>query len=217
MIHRLTTEREMVISDRLPGGLAALGLSIGVLVLIGWGLEIESLKRVGPGLTPMKVNTRARADRDRRRGSSRSPGVEGDGEPRSYRAWWRRRSGRSRFPNTSSGSTSGSIRSGSASEADQGATHPGRMHPATALDLVFLGLAVSLLGLDRLHRIADSLALLVGSIAGATLIGYLYGVRKFVGLAAYQQMAIHTGATFLILSSRRPPLATIAGGCWERS
>ncbi len=45
------------------------------------------------------------------------------------------------------------------------------------------------------------LALAAGLIAGSALIGYLYGVRKFVGLAMYNQMALHTTIGMLALST----------------
>ena len=38
-------------------------------------------------------------------------------------------------------------------------------------------------------------------IAGSTLIGYLYGVREFVGLAIFSQMALHTTMGMLAVSA----------------
>ena len=53
------------------------------------------------------------------------------------------------------------------------------------------------------YRTAQALALLAALIAGSALIGYAYGVREFVGLAAYNQMALHTTVGMLVLSAGR--------------
>jgi PAS domain S-box-containing protein len=83
------------------------------------------------------------------------------------------------------------------------APFPGRMGANTALNFLLLGLA--LLGLDVEtrggQRPAQLLALAGGAVAVIALIGYLYSVTAFYGIASYTQMALHTAGTFVMLAA----------------
>jgi PAS domain S-box-containing protein len=78
-----------------------------------------------------------------------------------------------------------------------------RMAPNTAINFTLLGLA--LLMLDAGHRYAR-LAAQAFTVASAMLAllavtGYVYGVRKFYGLHAFNPMSPYTGATFVALAA----------------
>ena len=81
-----------------------------------------------------------------------------------------------------------------------GTLYPGRMHPTTAFDFILIASALVLIATDRYMRVAHSLAMAAALIAGTALIGYLYGVRDFVGVAVYNQMAFHTTMGMLALA-----------------
>ncbi len=79
---------------------------------------------------------------------------------------------------------------------------PNRMAPNTALTFFLIGAA--LLTLDRpVKRFSPSqmFAVLAGFGALLPLIGYVFEVESFRGLAAFIPMALHTAITFLILAS----------------
>ena len=175
-----------------PRACGSLSMALGLTVLVGWVLGIESLTRVLPGLITMKPNAAL-------------------GFLLGGLALWLIREGRPvsgwaiRF--SSAVAVLGVLTlfeyfSGIKLGIDEvlarepaahfGSLAPGRMHPSTAFNFLILGIALALMASDRNHRVSHGLALLAALIAGSTLIGYLFGVREFVGLAAYHQMALHT-------------------------
>jgi two-component system sensor histidine kinase/response regulator len=172
-----------------------------VSVLVGWGLGIEPLTRVFPGLIAMKPNAALAFVLS---GLALWSIQEGRGVSR-----WA--IGLSTAVASIGGLTLFEYGAGVNLGIDeilhlpgppnQVAFFPVRMHPTTAFDFLALGLASILLAADRHHRTAQGLALLAAAVAGSTLIGYLYGVRVFVGLAVYHQMALHTTIGMLVLSA----------------
>jgi PAS domain S-box-containing protein len=82
-----------------------------------------------------------------------------------------------------------------------GTLSPGRMAPSAALDFILLGGALLLAGFRLSVIAAQLLALLAGSVAGLTSLGYFFGITVLTGLAPYTQMAIHTALAFIILSA----------------
>ena len=194
-------ERASVRRLDAPRSFAGLSAILGASVLVGWALGIDSLTRVLPGLATMKPNTAL---------AFLMAGV----------ALWSIRDGRpagrwavglSLAVAAIGGLTLFEYASGVHLGIDQilaheppngvGSLSAGRMHPATAFDFLALGLALALIAVDRGCRTAHGLVLLAALIAGSTLIGYLYGVRVFAGLAAYHQMALHTTLGMLFLSA----------------
>ena len=78
-----------------------------------------------------------------------------------------------------------------------------RMAPNTALNLVLLGLALLMLDSPRraVAAVVETLVVAASVLALLALVGYVYGVRKFYGLPAFNPMSPYTGGTFLILST----------------
>ncbi len=185
----------------LRGSLAASAAAIGVLILVGWALDLAILKSVVPGLIAMKPNAAL---------GFVLAGSAIAAIPREGRA-----------PRASTGLAGAATAIGAATlleyflgidlGIDQvlwreppgsvGSLAPGRMHPMTAFDFVLIGVATLCLAGDRWHRVAHSLALVAALVAGSALTGYLYGVRVFVGLATLNQMAVPTAVGMLAMAS----------------
>ncbi len=196
---------ETIAPSRDPSGLsralAAATIAIGAAVLVGWALDVDVLKRVAPGLIAMKPNA-------------------GLGFVLAGAALWSirgdRRSDRIAALLAASVAALGALTlfeyaSGVDLHIDQILAReppgspfsmiPGRMHPTTAFNFTLLGLAMVLIASDRAFRTAHALALLAALIAGSALLGYSYGVRQFHGLAVFNQMALHTAAGMVALST----------------
>ncbi|MBI4713172.1 MAG: response regulator [Planctomycetes bacterium] len=80
-------------------------------------------------------------------------------------------------------------------------SHLGRMAPATALNFLMLGAAMLLLNKPAGIRASQILALLGCLIGFFNFTGYIYGVEKLYGIAAYTPMAVHTAVAFVVLAS----------------
>ena len=80
---------------------------------------------------------------------------------------------------------------------------PNRMAPTTALSFMLAGSALLLMDVEtrRRFRPAQFLSLGLFLIALLAFIGYLYGVKRLTGFAAYIPMALHTAVTFMVLSA----------------
>lgn len=77
---------------------------------------------------------------------------------------------------------------------------PGRMSFAGALNFVFIGMALILLERRRGDHAVQFLAAAAGAFSLVALTGYSYGAQSFYTIADYTAMAVHTAATFGILS-----------------
>jgi PAS domain S-box-containing protein len=81
-------------------------------------------------------------------------------------------------------------------------SHLGRMAPITALNFLLLGLALLLMETSRrlgqLLRFFLATAVFLAAFLG--LIGYAYGVRNLYALGSFTPIALHTTATFVLLS-----------------
>lgn len=86
-------------------------------------------------------------------------------------------------------------------DLDNSIAHPGRMAPNTANCFLFYTVATFLS--FKKSRIAILLSqaciLVVGLISFLALVGYIYGVFEFYGLASYASMALHTAFSFFCL------------------
>lgn len=76
---------------------------------------------------------------------------------------------------------------------------PGRMSQATAVVIVLLGLAIALL--DRMLRLSQALSLISMVIAMLALIGYAYGIEALYKIGPYSTMALHTAAMLCVVSA----------------
>ena len=78
---------------------------------------------------------------------------------------------------------------------------PNRMAPNSALNFLLIG--VALMNIDgRIRRWWPSQFLTLAAAMSSilALMGYAYGVKSFYGIGTYIPMALHTAATFLIVS-----------------
>ncbi len=83
-----------------------------------------------------------------------------------------------------------------------GSAGPNRMAPNTALAFMFLGVSLFAVDLKAVRSsVCQVFALAVGVCALFSLTGYIYGVRQFYGLASFIPMAIHTALLFLLLAA----------------
>jgi signal transduction histidine kinase len=78
---------------------------------------------------------------------------------------------------------------------------PNRMAPNTAFNFVLAGLALWTFDPRGKRSFSQAVAIVMGFGAILPLTGYAYGVRSFSGLAAFIPMAVHTAATFLLLAA----------------
>ena len=200
---------------------AAASIVIGVTGMAGWAFEIEALKSVFLGLITMKPNTALGfilagvalgAIRDDRRRNRLAAGLAVSVAILGALTLFEYLSG------LSLGIDQILFHEAPSPRTTAAWLRPGRMHPATALDFVMIGVALALIARDRGYWAAHSLALLAAVVAGSAAIGYLYGIRWFVGLAAYNQMAVHTAIGMLTLAlgaltvrPGRAVMATITG------
>ncbi|HXY32800.1 MAG TPA: PAS domain S-box protein [Planctomycetaceae bacterium] len=185
---------------RLAHAAAGLVVANAVAVLVGgWLLDIAAFKSVLPGLAPMKANTAAafllagialwlQVEREANRGSRRVAQacavivlVIGVVTLSEYLFGWDLRIDELLF-------------------LDPMATgSPGRMAQATALLFALLGGALLLLDC---RSDWPTVVLVLSVFAGAflALTGYLYGTDSLYAVPPYSAMALHTAASFAIMS-----------------
>ncbi len=194
--------------SRLADGCALLAAAIGLLVIAGWLLDIDALKRVQPGLVAMKFNT--------------ALGFVAAGAG----LWWRKRPA-ARIPLGALVALLGALSlgeylAGRSFGIDQlflrelaGVPDgPGRMAPSSALCFLLLGGALigsggvrrtglGSAGSDRGSRwptyAAELLALIATVIGGFSLIAYATGAVYLRQLPGSIGMALHTAAAFVVL------------------
>lgn len=80
---------------------------------------------------------------------------------------------------------------------------PGRMSPHTAFNFLLAGGALLLTDIEtrRGIRPTEFFALMIASVSFVALIGYVYGVTALYGISPQTGMALHTAATFVLLSA----------------
>jgi PAS domain S-box-containing protein len=180
-------------------------IAIGVIVILGWAFDLAILKSVIPGLVTMKANT--------------ALGLMASGA--ALRLWHHSdRETPDRF--SSFGSLALSllvvllglltlIQYGF--DLDFGidqllfeevpdavdAAARGRMAPNTALNFLFVGSALVLLG-QRAYFPAQGLAAIAFLVAYLGLLGHAYAIPLFYSVGSYTGMAIHTAISFILLA-----------------
>ena len=79
---------------------------------------------------------------------------------------------------------------------------PNRMAPNTALNFLLVGASLLMLDMPaKRFSLSQGFAIIAAFGALLPLTGYLYGVQTFRGLASFIPMALHTAATFLVLAA----------------
>ncbi|MGH8631088.1 MAG: PAS domain S-box protein, partial [Burkholderiales bacterium] len=189
---------------------AALAAAAGVVVLLGWALDVAALKSILPGLASMKANTALAFVLC---GAALWLLAAPDGVPTPVR----NSRGAGNWIARGCAAAAGLLGMLSLGEhlfswdfgidqllfqdRAQGSSYPGRMAPATAANFVLL--AAALLLADRGARgwrwPAQWLVLAVALSSFVAVLGYAYGVEALYGVAAYGSMALHTALTFLVL------------------
>ncbi len=188
----------------LPQATGTIAVAIGALVLAGWMLDSEVLKRGLPGFVAMNPATAvafivAGAGLLMCREREHSPPTHlvrviactilmvGLVKLLGLIAGW--------HPNVDELLFSSKLNPSGTAAAN-------RMAPNTALCFIFLGL--SLLFVDRQvvrFSLSQVFALVVAFCALLSLTGYAYGVKEFYGIASFIPMAIHTAVLFLLLAA----------------
>ncbi len=199
--------------QRFAVAAGALASAAGGLVLLGWWLDVTTLKGLAPGLPTMKPNTAvgfvflaaalclfaAAPDPGTKRGLAARmmatlPALLGLLTLAEYATGLDFGMDQFLFRDNDSGAPS---------------LYPGRMAQASALNLSFFGVALWLLGSGgRRRQLAAQGLAVTGALSGlVAMAGYLFGVREFYGVTAFSPVAPHTAflstlVGFGILSAR---------------
>jgi len=195
-------------------GVAAVGaVSVAALVLLGWVLDIETLKRVVPGLVAMNPATAVAFAlcglslwllRDEAALNQNAKGTA------------RRRLAQAcaglvvagallKLGEIALGWGMGLDRVLFSSRLDDAATgFANRMAPNTALNFALIAAALLLLDArvsvrGRQAHLAQWLTLGTATASSLAILGYAYGTRSFYGVGSYIPMALHTALTFVAL------------------
>ncbi len=205
--------------DRLAAVFAAL---VGALVIVGWALDIETLKRLVPNLVAMNPSTAFAfiflAI------SVWASHFEDGSQPviiaARYSAFVVLIIGSLKLCELTTGWFPGVDQILFIDKLSADSTGvPNRMAPNTAFNFVLLSVAIIFPRRKQSGRIDLSTVLIVLSIFGSFLpiIGYLYGTKPFYGVGQFIPMALHTAFTFLILGlgllfarPGRPLVATVS-------
>jgi len=173
---------------------------IGCAVLLGWILHIPLLKSLFPGLVEMKVNTafafvcaglslfvfhRHRPeDRTLVRGLALAVLFIGGLTLSQYVFGWNLGIDELFFRDP----------------VTDPSRFPGRMATPTALSFVLVSLALLVLSMPELRRIAQAMAVVAGSLGLLALLGYVYNVSSLYTLHQNNPMALHTALAFIVIS-----------------
>jgi signal transduction histidine kinase len=180
--------------------------AIGALVLAGWAMEADTLKRVGHGLVSMKANT---ALGFLVLGVALLLLTHGRSAPGGA---WTETAGRllGAFATLMAVATLGQYATGIDLGIDQllfrdrphavATVSPGRMALNTAFAFLMTGLATVAVGRKRIHTLGEVLAVLTAFIGFQALVGYALGVDILYGLPNATAMALHTAAAFVVLA-----------------
>jgi PAS domain S-box-containing protein len=189
---------------------SALAIVTGVLVLVGWGADIVIFKSILPEWGQMKPNTAVGIILigvslllvGRREGPSRRlgyalagiAGLLGGGTLAQYLFGWNLGIDEILFADKITGRQT---------------SHPGRMSPVGALSLFLLGCSIYLL--NRRPAVSQWIAVATAFLSFHALLGYMYRVETFYGIASFTHTALHTAGALMVLSAGVLFLRTGAG------
>ena len=202
MIESAPDNRNFQVAQSLSKLSAAAVFLTGLAVLAGWAFDVPALKSIDPAMVTMKANT------------ALCFALIGA-------SLWLRQAGPSGSPGIRVGWACGALvaliglltlaeyLSGYDMRIDQllfkedaGAVatfHPGRMAPNTALCFLAIGAALLLLDVKAGGLwLSEPMIQVAGLIGTTSLVGYIYGVTEFTGLASYTKMAVHTAVAFVV-------------------
>ena len=195
----ISGDRVPIYGSRLADGCALVVMALGLVVVAGWLLDIEPLKRVLPGFASMKFNCALglllaggalffREKPALRGGLAAAVGLLGVLTLGQY------------FLGLNFGIDQLFIRA----EVEAGEM-PGRMGFLAALFFLLSGVALALMGKPRRTvagvRWADVLAIIVGIGSLDMLLGYALGARDLYSIPGYSFVALHTAAGFAVLAA----------------
>jgi PAS domain S-box-containing protein len=181
---------------------AGISILVGLLVLLGWALNLSPLKEIAPGLVSMKSTTALGfllagvslwlssrepvEGRNRRIARSCAAMVTMVGllTCTEYLFSWNLGIDQLLFKDPGTGLIVGP---------------PGRMSPITALNFLLLGTALFLIDLRRARWMVDALTCAAVLFSAMVLAGYLYGVPVLYAVWTYIAVALHTAVVFALL------------------
>lgn len=181
---------------------------IGALALVGWVFDVGALRHILPGAVDMKTSTALCLLL-----SGFSLGLLSEETPATTPTNWRKYLGRAGAVAVFliGSLTLSQYLFGWSLGIDQllareakgafGTLFPKRMAPTSALNFVLIGAALLLLNRPsrRSFDISQALTLTAALIALPALVGYLYRVMSFYGIAQFTQMALPTALAFIVL------------------
>jgi two-component system cell cycle sensor histidine kinase/response regulator CckA len=189
---------------RCPSVLAMLVIAIACVVLSGWFLHSEAIKRIGPKMASMKPNTAfcfllagaalwLRASRPRDERAARVAQIL---------AATIFLVGVLTISETATGLNLGIdellFRDTPGSAAP---LSPGRMSLATAFFFALLGGSIFAPDTAAARRLSQAAAVIALTGSLLALMGYAYGIDSLYRITPYSSMALHTAATFVLLSA----------------
>lgn len=169
----------------------------GIVVLIGWALDVAAFKSIVPGLATMKCNTAI---------LFLLAGVS---------LWFRNKEPLTVVSQIASATiallsvlTLAQYVTGSNFGIDQFffkdndsySLNPGRMAPSSALNFFLTSIALLLPSRAKSIRLSQAFLIVVFAIAYLAFLGYLFGVSVLYTIGIYTSMSLHTSISFLILS-----------------
>ena len=179
---------------RLSRVASIIAVVIGLLVLLGWWMNIEALKRILPGLVAMNPTTAVGFILLGIALRAKNPAF----------AIAAAAIGAIKLFSILTGIDLGIDRilfAGRLVGADNGL--PNQMAPNTALNFLLQGIALATIdrSLWRIHWPAQFLAVISAMSSLLAMIGYAYGVSSFYGIGSYIPMALHTAVAFVIVAA----------------
>src|SRR5262245_33904312 len=202
-----------LVSPRGPLWAVAAGyasVAIGLLVLVGWGFDIDTFKSVLPGAMTMKPNTAVSL-------ALLGAAMVAATVPRAPFVPSPRRILLTRVfalvPLLIGALTLFQYISTLNLGIDQllfrdavisrGGPFPGRISPATSTSTILLSLSFLLVdsGSERLRRFSQWPALLATAIAFVAVLGYLYGAQQLYQIRPYASVALHTAVAVVALGA----------------
>jgi PAS domain S-box-containing protein len=183
---------------------SVLAMFVGAVVLVGWRIDSPALKSIQPGLVSMKPNDAVglllvgvalwtlRTEQSQKSGRSTGRGCAllaallGLATLTEYAIGWDFRIDQLLFSESSSVIWT---------------SHPGRMAPTSAVNFVLLGAAIALLDWPGRHSLVETLTMIVVFVSLFAYLAHLYALELLHGTGYYTHMAVHTAATFCLLSA----------------